>query len=192
MKASSRTSLTGTRWPTPSKVAENHLSREYTVTKPNRVWCGDVAYVWCGTHWFYLALVIDLFARRIVGWACSTSPDIVLTKRALQVAVEMRGHPKGLLFHSDQGCHYTSHSFQKALKSHCIRQSMSRRGNCWDNVIIERTFRTLKTEWIPKQFYSSYEEAEDDILQFIKYYNNQRCHSYNNYLTPVAAEAVAV
>ena len=175
----------------PSKIADNHLNREYTVATPNQVWCGDVTYVWCGTRWLYLALVIDLYARRIIGWACSDSPDTTLTKKALQVAFEARGRPKNMMFHSDQGCHYTSKAFQAELVRYNIKQSMSRRGNCWDNVVMERTFRSLKTEWIPKSFYTSYDEAEYDILQYIKYYNGERCHSYNNYLTPVNAEAMA-
>lgn len=175
----------------PSTIAENHLNREYTVESPNQVWCGDVTYIWCGTRWLYLALVIDLYARRIVGWACSESPDTELTKKALQVAFEARGRPKGLMFHSDQGCHYTSKAFQAKLEHYRIKQSMSRRGNCWDNVVMERPFRSLKTEWVPKRFYSHYDEAQYDILQYVKYYNGERLHSYNNYLNPIDAEALA-
>lgn len=173
----------------PSRIADNHLNREYTVELPNQVWCGDVTFIWCGTTWLYLALVIDLYARRIIGWACSDSPDARLTKKALRLAVESRNCSKALMFHSDQGCHYTSKEFQHELARHDIKQSMSRRGNCWDNVVMERTFRSLKTEWIPKKFYSSYNEAEYDVLQYIKYYNGERCHSYNNYLNPIDAEA---
>jgi putative transposase len=172
----------------PAQVADNHLSREFTVERPNQVWCGDVTYVWSGTRWLYLALVIDLYARRIVGWACSTSPDSNLTIQALRVAYEARGRPNNLMFHSDQGCHYTSKVFQQQLWRYQIRQSMSRRGNCWDNSPMERCFRSFKSEWMPKTFYSSYEQAEKDILQYIKYYNGDRVHSYNDYLTPIEAE----
>lgn len=172
----------------PSNITKNILKRRYDVKAVNTVWCGDVTYVWCGTSWLYLALVIDLFSRRIVGWACSDSPDSELTKQALKLAFESRGRPTGVMFHSDQGCHYTSKTFQDELSRHQIKQSMSRRGNCWDNVIIERTFRTLKTEWMPKIFYKCYEAAEHDILKFIKYYNGKRLHSYNNYETPIEAE----
>ena len=174
-----------------SRIADNLLKREYNVKSINQVWCGDVTYVWCGTRWLYLALVIDLYARRIVGWACSDSPDTELTKKALKVAFMSRGSPAGVMFHSDQGCHYTSNAFQDQLKCYGMIQSMSRRGNCWDNVIIERTFRSLKTEWMPDKFYDSLGDAEYDIMQYIKYYNSKRCHSYNDYLSPIKAEADA-
>ena len=174
-----------------SKIADNILQREYNVASINQVWCGDVTYIWCGTRWLYLALVIDLYARRIVGWACSDSPDTALTKKALSIAYEARGRPNNLMFHSDQGCHYTSKAFQEDLVNKGIKQSMSRRGNCWDNVVMERTFRSLKTEWVPKTFYANYDDAEYDIMQYIKYFNSERCHSYNKYLTPIDAEAAA-
>jgi putative transposase len=172
----------------PAQVAENHLNREFTVERPNQVWCGDVTYVWAGTRWLYLALVIDLYARRIVGWACSTSPDSALTIQALQIAYESRGNPTGLVYHSDQGCHYTSHAFRQRLWRYQIKHSMSRRGNCWDNAPAERCFRSFKSEWMPKTFYASYEQAESDIMQYIKHYNYYRGHSYVDYLTPVDAE----
>ncbi len=172
----------------PAQVAQNHLNREFTVYHPNQVWCGDVTCVWAGTRWLYLALVIDLYARRIVGWACSTSPDSELTMHALRIAYESRGKPKGVMYHSDQGCHYTSKAFQQQLWRYQIKQSMSRRGNCWDNAPMERCFRSFKSEWMPKTFYTSYEQAEKDIMQYIKHYNGYRGHSYINYLTPVEAE----
>lgn len=183
----------------PALVAENHLyheyfirngmlNREFTVARPNQVWCGDVTYVWAGSQWLYLALVIDLYARGIVGWACSTSPDTELTMQALHIAYESRGKPKGVMYHSDQGCHYTSRAFQQRLWRYQIKQSMSRRGNCWDNAPMERCFRSFKSEWMPKTFYASYEEAEKEFMQYIKHYNGYRGHSFIDYLTPVEAE----
>lgn len=127
----------------------NKLDRQFTVSKPNQVWCGDVTYIWIGTRWAYLALVLDLFARRPIGWALSLSPDSELTKRALTMAFEARGKPKDVMFHSDQGCHYTSRSYRQLLWRYRIDQSMSRRGNCWDNAPMERFFRSLKVEWVP-------------------------------------------
>ena len=171
-----------------SDIAPNHLNRQFSVEKPNQVWCGDVTYVWSGTQWLYFACVIDLYARRIIGWACSTTPDTELTMKALEVAYNARGKPKGVLFHSDQGCHYTSKAYQQRLKSYGIKQSMSRRGNCWDNAPMERIFRSFKTEWMPKNHYANYCEAEKDIYQYIKYYNTKRVHSYNGYVTPYHAE----
>ena len=172
-----------------SKIAPNILQREFTVQAPNLVWCGDVTYIWSGTQWLYLAVVMDLYARKIVGWACSTSPDTTLTCAALRMAFESRGRPKKLLFHSDQGCHYTSIKYRQHLCQYKITQSMSRRGNCWDNAPMERFFRSFKTEWMPKEFYHSYDEAEIDVLHYIiRHYNSSRGHSYNNYLTPNATE----
>jgi putative transposase len=172
----------------PSDIADNILNRQFTVSKSNQVWCGDVTYIRVGSSWLYLALVIDLYARRIVGWACSDSPDSQLTIKALQVAYEARGKPEKVLFHSDQGCHYTSKAFIQQLWRYKIRQSMSRRGNCWDNAPMERCFRSFKTEWMPKEYYASFDDAEQDIHRYIKYYNNHRVHSSNGYVTPLEKE----
>lgn len=172
-----------------SKVAPNILQRQFTPQGPNTVWCGDVTYIWAGTQWLYLAVVMDLYARKIVGWACSTSPNSTLTCAALTMAYESRGKPKKVLFHSDQGCHYTSIKYRQQLWRYQIIQSMSRRGNCWDNAPMERFFRSFKTEWMPKEYYRSYDEAEADVLEYIiRHYNSARGHSYNNYLSPNAAE----
>ncbi len=121
----------------------NHLERQFAVTEPNQVWCGDVTYIWTGKRWAYLAVVLDLFARKPVGWAMSFSPDSRLTMKALEMAWETRGKPVGVMFHSDQGSHYTSRQFRQLLWRYRIRQSMSRRGNCWDNSPMERFFRSL-------------------------------------------------
>lgn len=107
----------------------NHLDRQFTVTAPDQVWCGDVTYIWTGKCWAYLAVVLDLFARKPVGWAMSTSPDSALTVKALQMTWEMRGRPTSVMFHSDQGSHYTSRQYRQALWRSRIKQSMSRRGN---------------------------------------------------------------
>jgi|TARA_B100002019_G_C21225990_1_gene577392 putative transposase len=173
-----------------SVIAENHLNREFTVEKPDQAWCGDVTYVWTGVTWLYLAVVLDLYKRRVVGWACSKHPDSELTIKALMIAFESRGHPNGVMFHSDQGCHYTSKSFRQRLWRYRIKQSMSRKGNCWDNAPMERFFRSFKTEWMPKGGYKTYEEGEQDIAAYMKHYNFDRGHSYNCYLAPALAEAV--
>jgi len=173
----------------PSDIADNVLNREFRVDKPNQYWCGDVTYIWTGKYYLHLALVIDLYARRIIGWACSRNPDTELTKCALSFAYQARGQPKGVTFHSDQGVHYTSKAYQQQLWRYQINQSMSRRGNCWDNAPMEHVFRSLKSEWLPeKGYYSNYQEAEIDIMQYIKYYNDYRVHSYNGYMTPIGAE----
>lgn len=134
----------------------NLLDRQFAVTQPNQVWCGDVTYIWTGNRWAYLAVVMDLFARKPVGWAMSFSPDSELTCKALSHAFESRVRPQGLMFHSDQGSHYTSRKFRQLLWRCQITQSMSRRGNCLDNSPMERFFRSLKTEWVPTIGYRSY------------------------------------
>lgn len=171
-----------------SVIAENHLNREFNVDKPDQAWCGDVTYVWSGTAWLYLAVVLDLYKRRVVGWACSEHPDSQLTIKALMIAFESRGRPKGVMFHSDQGCHYTSKSFRQCLWRYSIKQSMSRKGNCWDNSPMERFFRSFKTEWMPKGGYKNYGDGKQDIAAYMKHYNFDRVHSYNCYLAPALAE----
>lgn len=167
----------------------NALERQFAVTEPNQVWCGDVTYIWTGQRWSYLAVVLDLFARKPVGWALSSSPDTDLTVKALQMAWELRGHPKGILFHSDQGSHYRSHQYRQALWRYQMTQSMSRRGNCWDNSPMERFFRSLKTEWVPTTGYPSFAEAKNSITRYITgYYSELRPHWYNNGLTPNESE----
>lgn len=167
----------------------NILDRQFSPARPNHVWCGDVTYVWCGSGWLYLAVVIDLYARRVVGWATSKHPDSELTKKALRMAYESRGQPKGLLFHSDQGCHYTSKSYRQQLWRYGIRQSLSRRGNCWDNAPMERFFRSFKTEWMPREGYLSLDEGARDVAQYMTgYYNRYRPHRHNNQLSPMTAE----
>ncbi|AQS39908.1 integrase family protein [Shewanella psychrophila] len=110
----------------------NHLSRQFQVTEPNQVWCGNVTYIWTGNRWAYLAVVIDLFARKPIGWSMSFSPDSTLTGKALSMAFESRGRPQALMFHSDQGCHYTSRQYRQLFWRYQIKQSLSRRGNSWD------------------------------------------------------------
>lgn len=167
----------------------NSLSRQFAVTEPNQVWCGDVTYIWEGNRWAYLALVLDLFARKPIGWAMSYSPDSDLTSKALQMAWELRGRPKGVMFHSDQGSHYTSRKYRQLLWRYQIKQSMSRRGNCWDNSPMERFFRSLKTECVPTIGYNSFSEARHAITRYITgYYSEIRPHWYNGGLTPNESE----
>lgn len=167
----------------------NLLNREFAITGPDQVWCGDVTYIWTGTRWAYLAVVLDLFARKPVGWAMSFSPDSQLTTRALQMACERRGHPRQVVFHSDQGSHYTSRQYREALWRYQITQGLSRRGNCWDNSPMERFFRSLKTEWVPTTGYPSFSIAQLAIIRYIThYYSDVRPHWYNGGLTPNQSE----
>lgn len=170
-------------------VAPNLLDRQFSVERPNQVWCGDITYIWTGQRWAYLAVVLDLFARKPVGWAFSLNPDSDLTGKALTMAYELRGKPEGLLFHSDQGCQYSSLKFRRLLWRYQIKQSMSRRGNCWDNAPMERFFRSLKHEWVPETGYGSFSEAKHAITDYIVgYYSQQRPHQYNGMTPPNLAE----
>ena len=170
---------------------DNYLSRKFDVAAPNQVWCGDVTYIWSGNRWTYLAVVMDLFSRKPVGWAMSHSPDSNLTCRALTIAFEARGRPKDLMFHSDQGCHYTSKKFRQLIWRYQIKQSMSRRGNCWDNSPMERFFRSFKTEWMPIVGYCEFKQAKQAVTNYITgYYSNVRPHRHNNGLTPNGAEMI--
>lgn len=135
-----------------------------------------------------LLVVLDLYKRRVIGWACSKHPDSELTIKALMMAYESRGCTSGVMFHSDQGCHYTSKAFRRRLWCYRIEQSMSRRGNCWDNSPMERFFKSFKSEWMPKYGYASYQEAEKDIAAYMRYYNHDRSHSYSDDLPPAVAE----
>ncbi|UAA39337.1 IS3 family transposase [Paraneptunicella aestuarii] len=167
----------------------NLLAREFNVEEPDRVWCGDITYIWSGNKWIYLAVILDLYARRVVGWALSEHPDTALVIKALDRAYEQRGRPKNVLFHSDQGSQYGALKFRQRLWRYRMKQSMSRRGNCWDNSPMERVFRSLKTEWIPSTGYQSYLQAERDISYYLMdYYNHQRPHSHNGMIAPALAE----
>ena len=169
----------------------NTLNRQFDVNEPNKVWCGDVTYIWIGHRWAYLAVVLDLFSRNPIGWALSLSPDSELTAKALTMAYELRGQPKGVKFHSDQGMHYTSNRFRQTLWRCKIKQSMSRRGNCWDNAPMERFFRSLKTEWVPSVGYSNFIEAERSITNYITgYYRSVRPHQHNNGKSPNEVEEI--
>lgn len=159
-------------------IAPNHLARQFEVDTPGRVFAGDITYIWTQAGWMYLAIVMDLCARRIVGWAFSDTPDSELAIRALRLALPHREEGASLLFHSDQGCQYTSAAFRGFLADNQITQSMSRRGNCWDNAPVERFFRSLKSEWIRKTVYADHQQAKGDINRYIAgFYNTIRLHS---------------
>ena len=167
----------------------NHLDRKFSPPSPNKVWCGDITYIWAGGRWHYLAVVIDLYARRAIGWATSTKPDTELAIKALNMAWEQRGKPCDVMFHSDQGSQYTSRQFRRYLWRYRMKQSMSRRGNCWDNAPMERLFRSLKSEWIPATGYQTLVQATKDISYYLMTrYNWVRPHQYNDGLAPAKVE----
>lgn len=167
----------------------NRLNREFATEHPNQVWCGDITYVWAQGRWHYLAAVLDLHTRRVIGWAFSAKPDAELVIKALDMAYEQRGKPQQVLFHSDQGSQYASRLFRQRLWRYRMQQSMSRRGNCWDNSPMERLFRSLKSEWVPSTGYLTAQEAQRDISHYLMHrYNWIRPHQFNDGLPPAAAE----
>ena len=167
----------------------NHLDRQFDVHQPNQMWCGDITYVWAQSRWVYLAVVLDLYTRRVIGWSLSEKVDADLAVEALDNAYQLRGQPQGVMFHSDQGCQYASKLFRQRLWRYRIRQSMSRRGNCWDNAPMERVFRSFKSEWMPSEGYTDYSKAKRDVGHyFMDYYNWYRPHQRNGGLPPAVAE----
>jgi putative transposase len=171
-------------------VAENTLNRQFTVAHPNRVWAGDVTYVWTTEGWLYLAVVLDLYSRRVVGWAMGTRLTVELAEHALIMALVNR-HPRaGLLHHSDRGSQYAATSYQQVLTTHGMIPSMSRTGNCWDNACVESFFGTLKRELVYHRHYATREEATQDIFEYIEvFYNQRRRHSTLAYDSPGEYEA---
>ena len=167
------------------KYFPNILNREFSPSTVNTHWVGDITYVKTHQGWSYLACVLDLASKEIVGWAFSQSPNAELAKKALQHAIKLQ-QPKTnqLMFHSDQGTQYSAHLFTSYLKELKITQSMSRRGNCWDNAVMERFFRSLKTERLNVLIFINHSSAKSIINTYIRFYNYERLHSAIDYLTP--------
>lgn len=159
---------------------------------PNKYWVGDISYIHTKQGWLYLATVIDLYSRAIVGWSLGDRMNSSLVEDALSKAVWSRKPEKGLIFHSDRGSQYASISFQKLLKNYGIISSMSRKGNCWDNAVAEIFFKIIKSELIYHKVYYTKEEARQDIFEYIEtFYNTRRLHSKNGYMSPMQFEEAA-
>lgn len=172
-----------------SSIAPNTLNRQFRPAQSNSHWTGDITYIRTSQGWLYLAIVLDLYSRRVVSWAFSSHPNSELSTRALQLAVQHRRPAQSLLFHTDQGVQYSSDQFQRSLRMHGITASMSRRGNCLDNAVTERFFRSLKTERVNTRQYKTRQEAMEDIADYIEpFYNRIRRHSTLGNLSPVAYE----
>jgi putative transposase len=172
-------------------VAPNLLARNFTVNKPNRCYVGDITYIPTNEGWLYLATVIDLYSRKIVGWSMSNNMKAELVNKALLMAIWTRKPGSGLIWHTDRGSQYVSDSHIKIIKQHNIIQSMSRKGNCWDNAVAESFFHTLKTELTHQQKFKTREEAKHAIFEYIEvFYNRIRIHSANDYLSPTDYEAI--
>jgi putative transposase len=169
-------------------LARNILGRRFTAKAPNRVWAADITYVPTRQGWLYLAVVLDLFSRRVVGWATSRRLDQQFAVDALQKAIRDRRPPPGLLHHSDRGVHYACHAYQAALAAQGAHPSMSRKGNCWDNAVVESFFGTLKAE-LPHDVFDTPEQAHLALFEHLEgFYNLHRRHSSLAYKSPAAYE----
>ncbi len=173
----------------PSAIAPNTLNRQFNPPIANSHWTGDITYICTRQGWLYLAIVLDLYSRRVVSWAFSNQPNSALSVRALEVAVQHRRPSTPVLFHSDQGVQYSSDTFRSVLNKHHMVPSMSRRGNCHDNAVTERFFRSLKSERVNYRHYQTREEAMKDIAEYIgPFYNQRRRHSTLGNLSPAEYE----
>jgi putative transposase len=171
------------------RCAPNLLARRFTATAPNTVWATDFTYIPTREGWLYLAVVLDLYSRRVVGWKASGRMDQQLTADALRSAIVSRRPPAGLLHHSDRGVQYASTTYQRLLRQHGFVSSMSRKGNCWDNAPVESFFSTLKTELIGDNFFDSRAVGERALFDYIEaFYNRQRRHTTLDYLSPARYE----
>jgi transposase InsO family protein len=170
-------------------IAANLLDQNFTAQYPNQVWASDITYLWTREGWLYLAVILDLFSRRIVGWAMSHRLGQELVLNAFQQALWRRRPGQGVIFHSDRGSQYACNAFRKLLKKNKFIQSMSGKGNCYDNAVVESFFHTLKTELVYFETYYTREDARNSIFEYIEtYYNQTRLHSTLNYCSPVQFE----
>jgi transposase InsO family protein len=170
-------------------VAPNQLNRAFTVQAPDRVYVGDITYLPTGEGWLYLAIVLDLCSRAVVGWSMAHHMRAELVNQALSMALYQRQPAAGLIMHTDRGSQYGADSYRQLLSQHGIEPSMSRKGNCWDNAVAESFFHTLKTELTYLEEYDTHEDAQTAVFEYIEvFYNRQRCHSANGYLAPLVYE----
>jgi len=171
-------------------VVSNTLARRFQASKPNERWVTDISYIWTEEGWCYLAVILDLFSRAVVGWSLDATLTTRLPLAALDMAVKRRHPQRGLLHHSDRGCQYTSNDYVTALHELGIELSMSRRGNCWDNAVAESFFATLKTELIYGHSWATRHHLRAAVFDYVEvFYNRKRLHSTLNYKTPAQIEA---
>jgi putative transposase len=173
--------------------APNRLQQVFVAPAPNRIWAGDLTAIATRAGWVYLAVILDLYSRRVIGWAMSPRPDQHVALTALQMAMTHRRPRPGLIHHTDQGATYTSVAYQRQLVQTGLVASMSRKGNCYDNAVVESFFSTLKNELVHERDYHTREEAQAEVFEFIEvFYNRQRLHQTLGYVSPVQFEAARV
>jgi putative transposase len=170
-------------------IADNIINRNFDVEAPDRVWAGDITYIWTLQGWLYLAVIIDLFSRRVVGWSLANHLRTDLVLNALRMALGQRIPEAGMIYHSDRGSQYASADYREVLKAYGIDCSMSRKADCWDNAVPESFFATLKKELIYEQVWSTHDEVRLAITDYIEaFYNRVRLHSYLDYMSPADYE----
>jgi len=173
-------------------IAPNLLNRDFYADRPNQKWAGDISYVWTQEGWLYLAVILDLHSRRVIGWAVSSRMKRDLAIRALNMAIALRRPPKGCIHHTDRGSQYCSHDYQKILRQHGFKVSMSGTGNCYDNAAVETFFKTIKAELLWQRSWRTRRDAEMAIFEYINgFYNPRRRHSALGWKSPLAFEAKA-
>jgi putative transposase len=166
-------------------IALNLLNQQFQADRPNSIWCGDITYLWTLEGWLYLAIIIDLYSRKVVGWALDSHLKTSLALEALRMAYWRQKPAKGLIHHSDRGSQYAAHDYQQVLKSFGMIPSMSRKGNCYDNAVAESFFHTLKNDQFGDQIYSTREETRQTVIDYIEmFYNSHRLHSSLGYVSP--------
>ncbi len=170
-------------------VARNVLARRFAADAPDSAWVGDITYIWTAQGWLYLAVLLDLFSRRVVGWALRPTLAGELATEALEMALTRRQPPRGLIHHTDRGCQYAAREYRDVLAKRGITCSMSRRANCWDNAVAESFFATLKAELVHDREFATHAEARAAITDYIEsFYNAERRHSALGYVSPIAFE----
>jgi len=173
-------------------IAPNLLNRNFAADQPNQKWVVDISYIWTREGWLYLAVVLDLYSRRVIGWAVSNRMKRTLAIRALNMAIALRRPPKGCIHHSDRGSQYCSHDYQKILRQHGFKVSMSGKGNCYDNAAMETFFKSIKAELIWRQSWQTRRDVEIAIFEYINgFYNPRRRHSALGWKSPLAFERKA-
>ena len=172
-------------------IAPNLLNRDFYASAPDTKYVGDITYISTGEGWLYLATVIDLYSRKIVGWSMDDTMKVSLVNDALNMAISYRKPPKGLLWHTDRGSQYASYSHKDLLQHHGIIQSMSRKGNCWDNAVAESFFKTLKSDLVYQTYFYTKVQAKREIFEYIEFhYNRERSHSYLGNVSPSRFEEI--
>jgi len=173
-------------------ISPNLLDRDFSASEPNQKWAGDISYIWTREGWLYLAVILDLYSRRVIGWAVSNRMKKDLAIRALEMAINLRQPAPGCIHHTDRGSQYCSHAYRKILRKQGFQVSMSGKGNCYDNAAVETFFKSLKAELIWRHTWATRRETERALFQYINgFYNPRRRHSALGWKSPLAFERKA-